>query len=106
MYAWNTDTTSERSIDIDFSFEEGLIVTDVFEFDSDIFASIDFGSLESDKSYEVTSITSHMDYLCTHRRSLPHRFSFEVGIYRLCVNPDMSCQTMTDGTPLRKLSVE
>lgn len=42
--AWNTDTARKRSVDIGFSFEEGGIDRDVFEFDGDLFTSIDAGS--------------------------------------------------------------
>ena len=42
--AWNTDTASKRSIDIDFSFEEGWTFIDVFEFNGDLFAVIEADS--------------------------------------------------------------
>jgi len=42
--SWNTGTTRKGSIDLGFKFEEGGIDRDVFEFDGDLFASINAGS--------------------------------------------------------------
>lgn len=42
--AWNTNTTRKRSIDISLKLEEGGIDRDVFELNSNLFASTDVGS--------------------------------------------------------------
>ena len=42
--AWNTDTASKRSIEVNFSFKERFIFKGVFEFHGDLFAGFDVGS--------------------------------------------------------------
>lgn len=44
MNAWNTDTTSKRSINFDFSFEERWIYIGAFEFEGNFFVGLDVGS--------------------------------------------------------------
>ncbi len=40
MNSWDTGTTREGSVDVDFLFQEGGVDREVFEFDGNVFASI------------------------------------------------------------------
>lgn len=87
--SWNTRTTSKRSIDLSFTFEERRIDGYMFKFDGDLVTGVNIGCLSAVSEYPEAAVTRRIyHYLCIQRRNYHHRSCFAAEICRPHVDPD------------------